>query len=487
MDRQVRRAGEFLMRVGITLLALALTGFAPVAAAQTAPAMIDATGVEAPAAPGRPYAAGSRPDRIILSPGEDAARSMAVAWRTSARQTTAVAELVRAVDAPGFAEAATSVAGVSFAMRSENGPATYHQVRFDDLEPGTTYYYRVRGGEAWSEWLQFRTASAEPEPLRLIYLGDVQNRILDVGSLAFRQAILSAGSVDLMLHAGDLVASRDDMIHDDEWGQWTEAGGYALAMIPQVPAAGNHEYVDLILPDGSESRRLAPHWPISFALPANGAPGAEATSYAVDYPGLRVIVLDGTAALDLGQLESQTQWLDARLAESSASWKIVLFHQPLFTCARPRDTEPLKAAWKPLLERHRVDLVLQGHDHCYARLTSEAGREAGAAARADGARQGPVYLVSVTGSKMYGLNDRSGSQPDRVAEDTRLYQIIDLDANRLSLRSYTATGRLYDGFNLIRDASGNRLEELDLPLPKERRCRAGRGPDGMRCTSDPKD
>jgi len=489
VDRKVRTEAPLLVALATALAVLSpAPTWAATPAGQPSAVVIDATGEAAPAAPGRPYAATGRPDRIVLSPGADASRGMGVAWRSDIGQTVAGAEIVKAVAAPNFSLSARPLTGTSVRMKSENGEAIYHSVRFENLEPDTRYYYRVKGAQAWSEWLQFRTAAETFKPFRFIYLGDTQNRILEIGSLAFRQAILKAGDAALMLHAGDLVASRDDMIHDDEWGQWTESGGFALAMIPQAPAAGNHEYVDDILPNGSERRRLGAHWPLSFTLPGNGAAGVKGTSYVTDYQGLRVIVLDGTAALDLGQLDSQTKWLDARLAESKARWNVVLFHQPIFTCARPNDTTVLKAAWKPVFEARNVDLVLQGHDHCYGRLTSELGKAAGAEARAKGGLQGPVYMVSVTGAKMYGLNDRSATQPDRVAEDTSLFQIIDLEENRLKMRSYTATGDLYDGFDLVRRPDGAKLlEELPDDLPRIRRCNAGLGPDGLPCTADPKD
>ena len=72
---------------------------------------------------------------------------------------------------------------------------------------------------------------------------------------AQRRALLQAGNPALMLHAGDLVASRDDLTHDDEWGEWNQAGGWAYAAIAQLTAAGNHEYLDTTLPDGSASRQ----------------------------------------------------------------------------------------------------------------------------------------------------------------------------------------------------------------------------------------
>jgi hypothetical protein len=375
------------------------------------------------------------------------------------------------------------VTGTTSRIDSANGPAHYHQVRFTGLEPDRAYAYRVRGSAGWSEWFQFRTAAAGAKPFRFLYLGDTQNGILTYASRVIRQGF-AEGRIALAVHAGDLVSQRDDLDHDDEWGEWNQAGGYNYAQVPQLPATGNHEYVDVALPGGKESRELGPYWPLQFALPANGAAPAGKTTYFVDYQGVRFVVLDGTAALDLGALDTQTRWLDATLAASKARWNVVLFHQPIFTCARPRDTEVLKQAWKPVFERRRVDLVLQGHDHCYSRLTTEAGREAGKTARAKGAGQGPVYLVSVTGAKMYGLNDRALTQADRVAESTELYQIVDVEHDRLRFRTHTASGTLYDGFDLERGADGfNRLKELDQPLPATRTCTGPTGPDGGPCVT----
>jgi hypothetical protein len=460
------------------------------ALAQTAvpSVVIDLTGQAAPHAPGRPYMPRNLPDRVILTPGADPATAMAVSWRTDMDQGTTEAEIAELLPAPNFGLRARAVAGISRATTSENGPARYHHVRFTGLSSDTAYAYRVRGAAGWSEWHQFRTAKTAAAPFTFLYMGDTQNSILDIGSLAWRRAITQASNPALMLHAGDLVSSRDDMVHDDEWGEWSAAGGWALATIPQVPAIGNHEYVDVKQPDGSETRRLGPHWPVMFALPDNGAPGVEATTWMTQWQGVRFIMLDGTSAIDLGTLDAQTQWLEAQLKASTARWNVVLLHQPIFTCARPNDTPMLKQAWVPIFERYRVDLVLQGHDHCYSRLTAAEGREASAKARKRGAAQGPVYMVSVAGSKMYALNDRSDSQPDRVAEDTSLFQVVDVGADRLTLKAFLNTGILYDGFTLERGRNGrNRLKELPASLPTVRRCQregAGRtGPDGLPCTS----
>ncbi|MBY8821504.1 purple acid phosphatase family protein [Sphingomonas colocasiae] len=436
-----------------------------------------------PHSPGRPYAARNLADRIVLSTGADAAIEMAVAFRTDTDQPMAEAEIAPAIDGPSLAVKARPVQGTSIPISTENGRAIYHQVRFSGLTPDTPYVYRVRGSAGWSEWLQFRTAARDPRPFRFLYFGDTQNGILPIASRVIRQAFHATATPALVVHAGDLVAQRDDLVHDDEWGEWTQAGGYNFSIVPQLPATGNHEYVDAVAADGGETRHLGPHWTAGFALPGNGSPAAAATTYHVDYQGVRFIVMDGTSAIDFGTARAQADWLDKALSTSKANWNVVIFHQPIFTCARPDDTAELKSAWKPVFDRHDVDLVLQGHDHCYSRLTAEDGRDAGRTRRAQGRAQGPVYLVSVTGQKMYALNDRARSQPDRVAEDTELYQVVDVEPHRLKFRTYTTSGGLYDGFDLVRRADGGKTLTDIEGIGPARTCAGGTGPDGGACSA----
>lgn len=469
------------MRTFLAAVAVALSiGHAHIALAQDAGAV--------PRAPGIPYAATGIPDRIVLTPGADPSTSMAVAFRTDPRQALAEAEIRRAIASPARDTDARRVTGASAPIDTENGHALYHQVRFEDLEPGTAYSYRVRGADGWSEWIDFRTAQPTNAPFQFIYLGDTQNRILEQGARAMRQAFQYAHNPSLVIHAGDLVASRDDMTHDDEWGQWTQSGGFLFASTPQMPAAGNHEYIDVIGADGAETRTLSPHWPLQFALPNNGAGEAARTSYFVDYQGVRFIMLDGTAAIDLGALDNQTAWLEQTIAGAGERWTIVVMHQPIFTCARPEDTQPLNARWRPIFDARGVDLVLQGHDHCYGRWSDPPEPGVQRRRRTTRALNGPVYVVSVTGPKMYGLNQRVAQQADRWAEDTQMFQIIDVENDQLRYRAFTAAGELYDAFELRRDSRGrNRLHERAVDIDTPRQCVGPQGPDGFACTAEPKD
>ncbi|MEQ8485764.1 MAG: metallophosphoesterase family protein [Pseudomonadales bacterium] len=425
------------------------------------------------------YRPGALPDRVILTVTADPATSQSVSWRTGPGVGVTEAQLAIATAHPGLHLQAATVTGSQRALLSENGLALHHQVRFDDLQPDTLYAYRVRGQDTWSEWLQFRTARDDDAPFSFLYFGDAQNSVRSHFSRIIREARLELPRPALMLHAGDLVNLREGL-HDDEWGEWFEAGGFLYAMTPNVVVAGNHEHLNVPLDDGAEARVLSEHFRAQFATPGNGVDGLEDTVFATRYQGVLFAVLDSTAALeDEASAMRQAAWLDALLAADDSRWVIVAQHHPLFSVSLGRDNPTLRAHWKPVFDRHRVDLVLQGHDHIYGRGANVPE----GASRMDG-EVGTVYLVSVAGPKMYlAAEDRSAHQ--RIGADRQLFQILHVAADRIGFEARTATGEVYDAFDLVRQPDGsNRLDEWghrDRPEtacgnptpPRETRCWEG--------------
>ena len=159
-----------------------------------------------------------------------------------------------------------------------------------------------------------------------------------------------------MIHAGDLINTAES---DAEWGEWFGAGSWLNAMVPSVPVPGNHEHVKT---EDGQRRQLSHHWRPQFTLPENGPEGLEETCYTLTYQNLRIIGLNSNE-----QFEVQAAWLDQVLAENSSPWVVCTFHHPIFSTAKERDNPELRALWKPVFDKYRVDLVLQGHDHTYGR------------------------------------------------------------------------------------------------------------------------
>jgi len=386
------------------------------------------------------------PDRIVLVPTQTPENSQSVNWRTDASVTEAVAEIALATDTPGLHLDSRSIRGNTQALETENGLAHHHNATFTGLEPDTLYAYRVVGGNTWSEWFQFRTAKEGFAPHTAIYFGDAQNAVKSHFSRVIREAYSTAPRAQMMVHAGDMVNSRDGR-DDDEWGEWFEAGGWVNSMINNFVAVGNHEYHSQ--PNGP--RTLAPQVPVQFATPDNGPAPLQATVYYTDYQGVRYVALDSMEALQDDNLARlQAEWLDEILSDNPNRWTVVSHHHPVFSVSLGRDNPALREHWQPVYERHGVNLVLQGHDHTYGR-----GQNAATGTMGQLSKSGPMYVVSVAGPKMYIVTETAQQNMDRVGEDTQLFQLIEFEEDRIVYEARTVTGALYDAFDIERDSNGN--------------------------------
>jgi len=256
-----------------------------------------------------------------------------------------------------------------------------------------------------------------------------------------------------------LDADRRFVAVDDAF---TALTGYTLADVAktrsnQAPLRDRHA-----VPGQSQ---LSAHWRSQFAFPEHGPAGVEESAYYLDYQGARIISLNS-----MEKQEEQAAWLRGILSHQPQRWTILTFHFPIFSPALNRDNSRLRELWKPIFDEFKVDLVLTGHDHTYAR-SGDISSKAVVANVPTGYQQaydpaiGTVYVVSVSGPKMYGLG--AANWAVRFAEDTQLYQIITVDQDELRYEARTATNRLYDQFTLRkRDGQPNLLIEL---LPPENR------------------
>lgn len=398
------------------------------------------------------------PDRVILTWQGDPSVSQAVTWRTDETVEMAFAQIAEANDGPKFTSQARDYPAQTNFLMWEEVAANYHSVSFTRLSPKTQYVYRVGDGNNFSEWNQFTTASEKPEPFTFIYLGDAQNHIMSHCSRVIRQAYSDAPEAAFMIHAGDLVGNAGS---DTQWGEWFYAGGFINRVMPSIAAAGNHERVRVKMPDGKKRGMLTPYWRAMFEFPLNGPAGLEESAYWLDYQGTRFIVLNSNE-----EREIQRDWLEQVLSTNDNRWTIVTFHHPVYSAAARRDNAKLRRLWQPVFDKYHVDLVLQGHDHTYARSKLMVCDDPNIAiGRSD--KAGTVYVVSIAGPKMYKLRPRR-PYIRRMAEDTQLYQIIRIDGDKLHYEARTATGRLYDAF-VLRKRPGQPNELIEkIPDTPER-------------------
>lgn len=117
-----------------------------------------------------------------------------------------------------------------------------------------------------------------------------------------------------------------------------------------------------------------------------------------------------------------------------------------------RDNKRMRENFKPLFDKYKADLVLQAHDHTYARGMSKIPM------KEKGQESGTMYVVFVSGPKMTDHGVEKKSWMDKSAIYTQLYQVITIDDDKLEYKAYTSAGELFDSFVLIkREGKINKL------------------------------
>ena len=80
-------------------------------------------------------------------------------------------------------------------------------------------------------------------------------------------------------------------------------------------------------------------------------------------PDVQLLALE-SAHLD----KKQVDWLEAKLNQSKAAWKIVYLHHPLYSSGRRHGSNAeLRRQLEPLLVKHNVSVVFSAHDNVYER------------------------------------------------------------------------------------------------------------------------
>jgi hypothetical protein len=148
--------------------------------------------------------------------------------------------------------------------------------------------------------------------------------------------------------------------------------------------------------------------------------------YAKALPGLQLLFLDANR-VD----EAQTSWLDARLSEPGPKLRAVVFHHPAWSCSLHDTNRMVSRLWVPVLEDHRVALVLNGHDHNYQRFVSPGG---------------VTYVVTGGGGqRLYPLDACAAGAPERVAGLVRHhFTAVEVRDGSLAVTAVAADGAVLD-------------------------------------------
>lgn len=315
----------------------------------------------------------------------------------------------------------------SYSYVSENFK---HKIVLTDLQPSMKYTYTIgENGYSFSGSFTTLPEQGSSESVKFAYItdpqiGDAVNAKAAGATFAQLNKIDDLGFVYI---GGDLTDNADNK---DQWenlfvnsGAYPTAGLDCLSNNLLAVTMGNHDK------DYNSS---------SLSGYINTPAEAGNVVYSVDYGVLKFVVLNlESAGTDEAVREQQREYLEAEVAEakSNGQWVVVGFHKSIYSGAShivDSDVIEARKYWSPVLSGLDVDVVLQAHDHVYARgfVNGDGSRsevetdETGAYISKDNA---PLYMVGghAGGLKWYSKKDYTVSEGDPLLPN---YEFLDVNS-----------------------------------------------------------
>ncbi len=420
--------------------------------------------------------------KVAITFNGNSKSSKGFTWYTSRKSIGSDLQVVeKGLGLPDFSKAKTFKGSVAIPTNKTDAPAPsgttntklefLHKAEASGLKANTIYCYRV-GDSSLGLWSTgtFQTAPSNGA-FSFIDLADPQAKEIGEAELSadtFKKAMSTVPNSKFIALNGDIV---DDGSKEYQWDWLFSNIGNGMLNTTMAPVAGNHE---------SNKNSFVDHFDLSQAV---GSDTTNGVYYSYDYSNTHFVMLNTNEnSLQYNDFtEAQINWMknDIQTARAKgAKWIIAMMHKgPYTTSNHSTDTDiaganGVRKKVAPIMAQLGIDLVLQGHDHIYAR--SKPIKSDGTAAsetiiteKYNGQSinyqinpQGTIYLIPATAgpktyykntkidSTYYNLFDVSdenhasiyGPDPDDKTRPVRSqiqnFESISIDGNKLSVTSY---------------------------------------------------
>ena len=394
------------------------------------------------------YSVPAGPTNVVLTFGENAGSQRVVSWR-GGQDTTAVSRLFLA---DPQANRLDTILAQSELVKSRSGEAVFCQVGLDSLHPGW-YAYQVQTGPYVSREYWFEVPDYGLGRDTFLLFGDMQYTSLEEARELTEKAIGTVPEADFIAYVGDIIERPTD----EYWQLYFNSMGDLAALLPQVATLGNHEYLKGV------HKRFDARWPYIFVNPGNGPERFCGRSYFVNFPNLRLIVLDTDALQRPSDYIVLRTWLTQVLRYETTGWtttqsfnkrwNIVLMHHPVYSAGMGRDNPTI--AWALRYALQDADLVVAGHDHNYARH-----RHRGSA---------PAYVILSSSAKSY--LPKCSFIEERLGSNHAFFSRVVVGADTMQMQTYLIDSLpqplLYDELTFVK-AQEEVLVLASDSLPEER-------------------
>ncbi len=321
------------------------------------------------------------PTRIISNFGEDAATQMQITW-----QVNTTAAITQEIVYTHFADVTYSQAqkldatitdwSLEFEIEAYNyAPRKICRASLTNLTPGVKYRYKVGSEGNYSTDYYFKTADNSNES-DVVFFSDPQSKNYDDFYSTLSYAIGREENIDLFLCGGDI----SDLAGDEEYYKNFFNRGvnffqnYQFATVP-----GNHETLYYAAGDENgynykehpgECRAYNAH----FFNPQNGPKiqDYDVNSTYYFYYNRTLFIMINTQ-FNSSDLRTTSSWIDEVIATSKANglhdYTVAVMHKGVYGNYYYGNSgcKSLMDVFMPTFDKHKVDLVISGHDHTYVR------------------------------------------------------------------------------------------------------------------------
>ena len=334
-----------------------------------------------------------------------------------------------------------------------------------ELKPSTSYTYKVEDKylNVATETVTIKTVNPSVGKFKFSHVSDSQSGTVPNGTGEYFNGVLGAiekNGSDFIVHTGDVV---DRARYEGFWKEMLDTNFRYLSKMPVMAISGNHETTY----QSGCSNETYKHF--NYKIPQQDT--EKGFYYSFSYGNVKFIMLN-TNRLTVNCLtDDQYEWLEKELSEKTEKWTIVALHNPLYSVGKWGANASINATALALQEqlgdlfaKNKVDLVLQGHDHCISR-TFPIGEGGKVLTEKITEIDGIPYTENPEGV-LYVMNGPAGDQARKVfAVDENLYSYgedsfkrswadLEIDGNKLTVtvKRYEGGVKIYKQWGIIKAA-----------------------------------
>lgn len=408
------------------------------------------------------------PDHIMVSFTGNAENTITVTWRTDSSSDGGYVEYREKGSNEVFTKSC-----ITKPFTGDFSTANIHWAELDNLKPGTKYIYTCGDGKNRSGEFVFRTAEKNCNKFTFLLITDHQKETSHFNpsymqlNKRLKKVLKEHPEIRFILTAGDNTNCGQ---HEVQWNAMFEGLEGIIESVPYMMCCGNHDNRGFRQYFPTEEQRYYAepaeffNNQLMYSYPQNGPEGWRPENYSFDYGNAHFSVYG------VNEPELVNEWSMKDLDKSDKTWKIGVYHFPIYPSIPEGHNFDAYPMMRPCIERQ--DIMFAGHEHNFARTFPMKNEN--------------MYDRPSEGTVHYMLGNSNGNPPGSgsmqkvwhsafypQSEEIAMFGIVTVEKSKLSIDGVLEDGRIVDKFMIDKEKDEIQPYALAPVYKKIRTCFKG--------------